>query len=141
MKAIGLDYGERRIGVAAGDPLGLTAQPLVVIERTSVAADTARIADIVRRRGADTIVVGLPLQMDGSMGSQARRVRRFALRLGREIGLPVVLWDERLSTAEAERSLLAAGERRSDRRAVRDSVAAAVVLQSYLEAQRRQESP
>jgi putative Holliday junction resolvase len=141
VKAIGLDYGERRIGVAAGDPLGLTAQPLVVIERTSVAADTARIADIVRRRGADTVVVGLPLQMDGSMGPQARRVRRFALRLGREIGLPVVLWDERLSTVEAERSLLAAGERRSDRRGVRDSVAAAVVLQSYLEAQRRQESP
>jgi putative Holliday junction resolvase len=101
----------------------------------------ARVADIARRRGADTIVVGLPLQMDGSMGPQARRVRRFALRLGRELGLPVVLWDERLSTAEAERSLISAGERRMDRREVIDSVAAAVVLQSYLEAQRRQESP
>lgn len=141
MKAIGLDYGERRIGVAAGDPLGLTAQPLAVIERTSIAADTARIADIARRRSADTVVVGLPLEMDGSMGPQARRVRRFALRLEREIGLPVVLWDERLSTVEAERSLLNAGERRENRREVRDSVAAALILQSYLDAQRREESP
>jgi putative Holliday junction resolvase len=141
VKAIGLDYGERRIGVAAGDPLGLTAQPLARIERTSVAADMARIADIARRRSADTVVVGLPLEMDGSMGPQARRVRRFALRLEREIGLPVVLWDERLSTVEAERSLLDAGERRENRREVRDSVAAALILQSYLDAQRLEESP
>ena len=139
-RMLGLDFGERRIGVAASDPLGITAQVVTVIERGSLAEDVAAIGEIAEKRGAGKIVLGLPLNMDGSVGPQARRVRRFAGRLRRELGMEVVLWDERLSTVEAERVLVEADESRSARRQVRDGVAAAVILQSYLEAQRRSEA-
>ena len=114
-------------------------KPVTVIERGSLAEDIARIGELAQRRGADTIIVGLPLNMDGSAGPQARRAKRFAGRLERDLGIVVQVWDERLSTVEAERTLLAAGERRVTRRGVRDAVAAAFILQSYLEAQRRED--
>jgi putative Holliday junction resolvase len=136
-RVLGLDFGEKRIGLAISDPLGATAQPLEVIDRQSLADDIDRIGEMAARRDTSKIVVGLPLNMDGSVGPQARRVRRFAARLRRELELEVVLWDERLSSAEAERALLHADERRSRRSEVRDAVAAAVVLQAYLDAQRR----
>lgn len=134
---LGLDFGERRIGVAGSDALGVTAQVVAVIERTSLAEDVARIGEMAERRGAGKIVLGLPLNMDGSMSPQGRRVRRFANRLRRELELEVELWDERLSTVEAERVLIEGDESRAARRAVRDGVAAAVILQGYLDAQRR----
>lgn len=134
---LGLDFGERRIGVAASDAFGVMAQVITVIERTSLAEDVAHIGEIAKRRGAGTIVLGLPLNMDGSMSQQGRRVRRFANRLRRELELNVELWDERLSTMEAERVLIEADESRATRRAVRDGVAAAVILQGYLDAHRR----
>lgn len=137
MTVLALDLGERRIGVAVSDELGITARPLSVIERTSRATDIARIGDLARRRSVQTIVVGLPLNMDGSAGPAARRVKRFVGRLRRQLGLEVQVWDERLTTAEAERALIAAGERRARRRQVRDGVAAALILQSYLDAQQR----
>ena len=137
MSALGLDCGERRIGVAGSDDMGLIARPLSAIERTSRAEDAARIGELASRRKAKTIVVGLPLNMDGSAGPAARRARRFARMLERELGLKVELWDERLSTAEAERALIAADERRARRREVRDGVAAALILQSYLDARQR----
>jgi putative Holliday junction resolvase len=133
---LGLDFGERRIGVAVSDELGVAARPLPLVERTSRAQDVARIGEIASRRKVHTIVVGLPLNMDGSVGPAARRAQRFARLLGRELEVPVELWDERLSTAEAERALIAAGERRARRREVRDGVAAALILQSYLDAHR-----
>jgi putative Holliday junction resolvase len=148
MSVIALDFGERRIGVAASDPLGLTAQPLTVIERGSLEEDLARIEAIVKQRRADRIVLGLPLNMDGTVGPQAKRVRRFAARLKRALGLEIVLWDERLTTVEAEtvgqehvypeqsRRAPAARERERRRRRT-DAVAAAVILQDYLQAQRR----
>ncbi len=139
-RVLGLDFGERRIGVAVSDALGVMAQAAAVIERRSLPEDVRRIGEIAKRRGVGKIVLGLPLNMDGSAGPQARRVRRFAGRLRRELGLEVELWDERLSTVEAERALLEADESRAARREARDAVAAAVVLQSYLEAQRRSES-
>ncbi len=137
MTFLGLDFGERRIGVAVSDELGIAARPLPVIERTSRAEDVARIGQIASQRKAQMIVVGLPLNMDGSAGPAARRVQRFAELLRRELGMHVDVWDERLTTAEAERALISAGERRSRRRAVRDGVAAALILQSYLDAHRR----
>jgi len=139
VKLLGIDFGDRRIGVAASDALGLTAQPVTVLERQSLAEDIARIAELANRRRAQTIVVGLPLNMDGSAGPAARRARRFAAALRRELGLAVELWDERLTTVEAERVLIASGERRARRRQLRDSVAAAIILQAYLDAQRRKE--
>jgi len=139
VKVLGIDFGDRRIGVAASDALGLTAQPVTVLQRQSLAEDIARIAELANRRRAQTIVVGLPLNMDGSAGPAARRARRFAAALRRELGLAVELWDERLTTVEAERVLIASGERRARRRQLRDSVAAAIILQAYLDAQRRKE--
>lgn len=136
-RVLGLDFGEKRIGVAVSDALGITAQVVTVIERMSLAEDVARIGEIAKRRSAETIVLGLPLNMDGSIGQQGRRVRRFANRLRRELGLGVELWDERLSTMEAERVLIEADESRAARRGVRDGVAAAVILQGYMDAHRR----
>lgn len=136
-RTLGLDFGEKRIGLAVSDSLGATARPLEVVQRHSLSQDIERIGEVVACYSAARIVVGLPLNMDGSVGPQARRVRRFAARLRRELGLDVTLWDERLSSAEAERALLLADEPRSRRSEVRDAVAAAVVLQAYLDAQRR----
>lgn len=136
MSILGIDFGERRIGVAGSDALGITAQPLSVVERKSRREDVARIGELASRRKAEVIVVGLPLNMDGSAGPAARRARRFAAALRRELGLEVEEWDERLSTAEAERALIASDKRRARRREVRDAVAAALILQGYLDAQR-----
>jgi putative Holliday junction resolvase len=136
---LALDLGERRIGVAASDSLGVTARPLQVITCETLARDIARIGEAAAARGATKIVVGLPLNMDGSAGPAARRARRFARRLSRELGIEVDMWDERLSTVQAERALIAADRSRASRREVRDGVAAAVLLQSYLDAQRRSE--
>lgn len=140
MIILGIDPGERRIGIAASDPLGLTAHPLTVIERGSLKEDLARIEAIVKQRRADRIVLGLPLNMDGTVGPQAKRVRRFAARLKRALGLEIILWDERLTTVEAEsvgQELAPAPRERERRRRRTDAVAAAVILQDYLEAQRR----
>jgi putative Holliday junction resolvase len=140
MRALGIDFGERRIGVAVSDELGITTRPLSVIERTSRVEDIARIGEFASKRKVQLIVVGLPLNMDGSVGPAARRARRFAAALRRELGLEVELWDERLTTAEAERTLIASGQRRARRREVRDGVAASLILQSYLEAHQRNRS-
>jgi putative Holliday junction resolvase len=137
VRALGIDLGERRIGIAASDALGVAAQPVAVLERESLAKDVAAIGRAAERRGARVIVVGLPLSMDGTAGPAARRARRFAGALRRELGMEVHLWDERLTTAEAERGLIEAGHRRSRRRELRDAVAAALILQGYLDAQRR----
>ena len=138
MRVAALDVGERRIGVAISDPRRLAAQPLRVLERGSLADDIRAIAELLGGRGVTKIVVGLPLNMDGSAGPAARRARRFAGALGRELSMEVVLWDERLTTAEAEQALLARGESRARRRELRDAVAAAVILQDYLDEQRQE---
>jgi putative Holliday junction resolvase len=142
VSVICLDFGERRIGVAASDPLGVLAQPVTVIERKSLAEDIARIGAIAEQRRAERIVLGLPLNMDGTVGPQARRARRFAARLKRDLGLEIVLWDERLSTIEADlvgQELAPTPQERARRRRRRDAIAAAVILQDYLEAQRGSE--
>ena len=137
MIVVGLDFGERRIGVAVSDPRGLAASPLRVIERESLAADVDRVKEVVEARKAERIVVGLPLNMNGSMGPEARRARRFANLLKRELGVEAVLWDERLTSEEAERALLTGDASRARRQELRDAVAAALILQAYLDSQHR----
>lgn len=132
---LGLDVGERRIGVAVGEVL---ARPVTTLKRRSKERDHDAIGRLVREHHADTIVVGLPLNMDGSKGFQAQKVERFAaeLREGlREMGLDakVVLWDERLSTEEARRAMIDTGQTVEERRYRVDQVAAAIILQSYLD--------
>lgn len=139
MKFLALDVGDRRIGVAVSDETGLIATPLTVIRRASKAEDFARIARLLRESGAGGLIVGHPLNDDGSAGPQARRIERYAASLAQALqaeGLepPLVFWDERMSTQRAQRAMIASGRKARDRRARIDAVAAAVILQDYLDA-------
>ena len=129
-----LDIGTKRIGVAVSDGLGLTAQPLCVIDRRGTTADIEQIREALADYAVRRVVVGLPLQMDGSEGGQAELVRRFCERLEATTGWEVLYQDERLTTVESERRLIDAGVRRKARRRVIDKTAAALILQSYLDA-------
>lgn len=133
---IGIDLGTRRIGLAVST--GPVATPLRVIERTADdAADAATIAAEASERGATTVVLGHPKRLDGTLGPAAEAAGRFADAL-RAAGLEVVLWDERLSTKEVDKMLIGSGARRSRRREVVDKLAAAVILQGYLDATPRE---
>ena len=105
MRIMGLDYGSRRIGVALSDELGLTAQPLATVERRNREDDMEAIARLVGAHGVEKIVVGYPVRLDGTEGIQCDKVNRFARRLEARFGLPVVKWDETLSTRTAEEIL------------------------------------
>lgn len=135
MRIMGLDVGQRRIGVALSDELGLTAQPFKVIERRGEEA-FRELAKIAEEGEVGEIVVGLPKRTDGTLGVEASRVMAFAEELKCRLGLPVRFWDERFSTAQAERVLLAADQSRRKRKKVRDKVAAALILQGYLDHRR-----
>lgn len=133
MRVLGLDVGTRRVGVAISDPTGTIAQSLTVIPRTGWQAMCAEIARLVSAHEIDRLVVGLPLRMDGTEGDAAVEVRAFVAKLRRAVPVPVDVEDERLSTAEAERAMVAGGLRRARRRDRRDAVAAALILQRYLD--------
>lgn len=132
-RMLGLDVGERRIGVAISIPEGCLAVPLRILDRQGDAADAESIAELARAEQVEALVVGHPLSLDGSAGPQARRVEAFARLLGEVTGLPVELWDERLSSVQAERAPSATRGRTTRRRAPADDVAAAIILQSYLD--------
>jgi putative pre-16S rRNA nuclease len=129
-RILGLDVGERRIGLAISTPEGRLAVPLRILESQKEPADIQAIGEIARAEEATSIVVGYPLSLDGSIGPQARRIEAFARRLEHASGLPVALWDERLTSVQAERSMTSAR-----RRGPVDDVAAAIILQSYLDRQ------
>lgn len=131
-RILALDVGERRIGVAITDPTGATAQPLQTVVRTGQDGGLTRLVAMIRRYDVKEVVVGLPTRTGGEEGPEARRVRAFARRLRSLTGVPVVFVDERYSTREAERILLAADLSRGRRRKVLDHVAAAIVLDTYL---------
>lgn len=137
MRIIGLDVGEKTIGVALSDGLGLTAQGVEVIRRASRAQDIARLQELIEANDVSQIVVGLPKNMDGSIGARAQTCQSFALELEKALGLPVILWDERLTTVAAERTLLSADVSRKKRKQVIDKLAASLILQAFLDAQRR----
>jgi putative Holliday junction resolvase len=131
---LGLDFGSRRIGVAVSDPLGITAQPVLTLQRKNLRQDLRSLLRLARKYGCREAVVGEPLYLSGDASPQAERARQFAQALEREGGLPVHLWDERLSTAEAHRYLDAAGRPGNARRDVIDQIAATLILQSFLDA-------
>ena len=131
---LGLDVGNRRIGVAVSDELGLTAQPVMTLERRRNRRDDLRsLARLARRFGVAGIVVGNPLHLSGEPSPQAEKTREFAAELGELTGLPIHLWDERLTTREAHQILYEAGHARQQHRRVVDQVAAALILQSFLD--------
>lgn len=136
-RVLGLDYGSRRIGVAVSDPLGITAQPLPALHREGDRKDIAGIARLVGGLGVDSVVLGLPLLLNGDEGPQAARARAFGDTLSAELSLPVTMWDERLTTAQSERHLIESGVRRERRKELRDSLSAMFLLQSFLDLRRR----
>ncbi len=134
-RILGLDVGEKRIGVAVSDPLGVTAQGLGVLHRKDRDADLARLQEMIRDYRVEKIVVGVPRHMDGRPGKQAQEILDLAATLGEALDAEVVPWDERLTTREAERVLIQADLSRRRRRQVVDQVAAVLILQGYLDSQ------
>lgn len=136
-RIIGVDFGERRVGIAVSDPTGLIARTAGIFERRSDQQAAEHVARLAQEWEAEVVVIGLPLNADGSEGFQARRVRRFASVLQELWGeRPIILWDESLSSVEARDLLAERGKR--PRRRHHDDVAAALILQSYLDVHRRQ---
>lgn len=134
MRRLGIDHGEKRVGLSLSDEEGLIASPLTTLPRENADKLLDLVVDKARELAVEEIVVGLPLNLDGSEGASARRARRFAERLELAAELPVVLWDERMSTLAAQRSLREAGITAKKQKDMVDRVAAAVLLQSYLDA-------
>jgi putative Holliday junction resolvase len=134
-RALAIDLGSVRVGLAVSDPLGFTAQPAGRLERKRLDADLGPLADLVREREVGTIVVGHPLLMSGEPGKAAREAEAFAARLAAALPCRVVLWDERLTSVQAQRALIEGDVRRKRRREVVDATAATVLLQSWLDAQ------
>ena len=130
---LGLDIGDARTGVAISDELGIAAHPLCTIHRKSRKAVLAELQELVSAHKVERIVVGLPLQLDGETGTQARKVKRFAERLEQQVNLPIVFWDESFTTFEAAQILRGTKKRRKKRKQVIDQVAAVLILEGYLE--------
>lgn len=139
-RILGLDVGDRRVGVAVSDELGLTAQPVLTLVRKNRRQDLGSLRRLVRKYGCNQVVVGNPLYMSGDVSPQALKAQTLARDLQCETGVQVTLWDERLSTTEAHRHLDAAGHQPGKRRAVIDQVAAVLILQSFLDSRRADEA-
>ena len=133
MRVLAVDPGSKRVGLALSDPLGITANPLPSLPAEPAATLAERIAGVAREREADRVVVGLPRRLDGSEGPEAAAARRLADAVRAASRLPVSLYDERLTSAAAERALIAQGVRRARRRELSDQVAASLILRSYLD--------
>ncbi|MDQ1239148.1 MAG: putative pre6S rRNA nuclease [Thermodesulfobacteriota bacterium] len=136
LRIVGLDIGSKRIGIAVSDELGITAQGLKTLDCSTLEKDLAYILALVRDYQAQEIVVGVPYNMDGSEGTQAKKVRDLMERMAELTEVPVRPWDERLSTVAAERTLLEANMSRARRRKVVDKLAAVIILQNYLDMKR-----
>jgi putative holliday junction resolvase len=133
VRVLGLDVGSKTIGVAVSDELGLCAHGLTTLRRQGMKRDVAAVLEIVQERAADTLVVGLPYDLEGKVGPRAERVLAFVAELRAAAAPPIETWDERFSTVEAERVLLEANLSRRRRKAVIDRAAAAVILQGWLD--------
>lgn len=136
MRVMGLDYGSKTVGVAISDPLGLTAQGIETIRRkeeNKLRKTLARIEELAKEYEVEKIVLGLPKHMNNDIGDRAEKSLEFKEMLERRTGLEVVMWDERLSTASAERTLIESNVRREDRKKYIDKIAAVFILQGYLD--------
>jgi putative Holliday junction resolvase len=134
VRYLGLDVGDVRIGVALSDETGTLASGILTLRRAGRRRDVAAVAALVREHGVGGVVVGLPWRLDGTLGSQGEKVAAFVRSLRRALGVPVVTWDERLTSVAADERLAEAGVRRRDRKARIDRAAAALILQEYLDA-------
>lgn len=133
MRLMGLDVGNKTIGVALSDPLGWTAQGLEVIRRKGLENDLRRLEEIITEKGVEAVVVGLPKNMNGTLGPQAETVLDFISSFSERFNIPAYTWDERLTTVAAEKMLIGADVSRAKRRQVIDKMAAVMILQGYLD--------
>ena len=136
MRILGLDFGSKTVGVAVSDPLGITAQPVEIVRRKSeskLRQTLARIEELAKEYRAESFVLGLPKNMNNTIGDRAEKSLEFAEMLKRRTGLPVVMWDERLTTVAANRTLMESGVRRENRKEHIDQIAAVFILQGYLD--------
>ncbi len=133
MRSLGLDIGDKRIGVALSDPGGILASPFTIINRTDDRADVEAIIDIVNQQQVGQIIVGLPRSMDGSIGRQAEKVKSFTQKLCGHTEVPVEFRDERLTTVSAKRLMQSVGRKKTGGKARDDAIAAALILQGYLD--------
>lgn len=135
-RIMGLDIGDKTIGVAVSDLMGLTAQGVTTIKRVGKKKDIEAIKQIIAEKQVNKIVSGLPKNMNGTVGLQGEKVQKFCELLKEETNLPIEFWDERLSTVAAERSLIEGNVRRENRKKVIDMLAAVIILQGYLDSKR-----
>ena len=140
MRALALDVGSKTIGLAGSDELGFTAQPIKTVWRTNLRDDLKAVRAVIAERGITHLIVGLPLNMDGTEGPSAAEARRVGDALETQ-GLEIIYWDERLTTVAAQRSLLESNVSRKKRKEVVDQVAAALILQGWLDSRPREEPP
>lgn len=135
-RIMGLDVGDKTIGVSVSDLMGLTAQGVKTIKRIGKKKDIEALKEIIKEREVNKIVSGLPKNMNGTLGPQGEKVMKFCQLLEEETGIKIEYWDERLSTVAAERTLIQGNVRRENRKSVIDMVAAVIILQGYLDRQR-----
>lgn len=141
IRIMGLDFGSKTVGVAVSDPLGITAQGIEIVRRTSenkLRKTLARIEELIQEYQVTEIVLGLPKNMNNTLGERAEKTIAFKEMLERRTGLPVVMWDERLTTVAADRTLIEAGVRRENRKEYVDMLAAVYILQGYLDSCERE---
>lgn len=134
MRYMGLDFGDKTIGIAISDDLGWTAQPKAVIRRRNLTDDFAILKEYIEKYDVQEIIVGLPINMDGTEGIRVKRTEEFVNFLRKKVDIPVQVWDERLTTKQAENILLEADLSRRRRKEVIDQIAASIILQNYLDA-------
>lgn len=137
MRILGLDFGTKRIGVALSDELLMTAQGMDSIYRKDLLSDLERIKDIIEESGVVEVVVGLPVNMDGTHSDKTKEAMEFSENLSKVVGVPVKEWDERLTSRQAERTLLEADVSRRKRRQLSDKLAAQLILQNYLDSRKK----
>lgn len=133
MRILALDYGTKRIGIALSDELKMIAQPLEFVPAEPFLDFLERLKEIIREKEVELILIGMPRNMDGSYGPAALKAQEFAAVLKNKMAIPIVMWDERLTSAQAQRFLIEGGVRRADRKRKVDKTAAAILLQSYLD--------
>ncbi|MFC1924134.1 Holliday junction resolvase RuvX [Chloroflexota bacterium] len=133
MRVLGLDIGDKRIGVAMSDPTGILANPLTQINRTGTEVAIKAILEVVRQYEVERIIAGLPYSIDGSMGPQAQKVESFLKKLSERLDIPIETWDESYTTVAAECKMVEAGVRKDSRKKQIDAAAAAIILQEYLD--------
>ena len=144
MRIMGLDYGSKTVGVAISDPLGITAQGIETIcrkDENKLRKTCARIEALIEEYGVERIVLGLPKHMNNDIGDRAEHSIEFGKMLSRRTGLEVVMWDERLTTASAERTLIETGIRRENRKQYVDQIAAVFILQGFLDSLAMKQNP